>query len=216
MSATKTLIAMPCMETMPTRTVSSLLSMERPGKTAISFTIGSLVYEARNEQASVAINQGYDRVLWIDSDMRFDTDLMVRLAGDVDAGCDFVCGLFFKRQLPLTPLVYKALDFTETDEDISVNVTMYEPDTVPRDKLFRIGGSGFGACMVTTRMLKDIWERSGPPFTPLSKLGEDLSFCLRAKQAGYEMWCDSRVKIGHLGYIEYGARMMPGGGTACS
>lgn len=207
---TRTLIAIPCMETMPTRTVSSLITMERPGKTAVSFTIGSLVYEARNEQASVAINQGYDRVLWIDSDMRFDSDMMTRLSKDMDDGCDMVCGLFYKRQLPLVPLIYKTLDYVETDSDISVNVTMWT-DNVPKDSLFPVAGSGFGACMVRTQVLKEIWERFGPPFTPLSKLGEDLTFCLRAKQSGYGMWCDSRVRVGHLGYIEYGANLMGGG-----
>ena len=27
--------------------------------------------------------------------------------------------------------------------------------------------------------------------------GEDVSFCLDAKEAGYEIWCDPRVRVGH-------------------
>ena len=27
--------------------------------------------------------------------------------------------------------------------------------------------------------------------------GEDVSFCLDAKEAGFEIWCDPRVRVGH-------------------
>ena len=27
--------------------------------------------------------------------------------------------------------------------------------------------------------------------------GEDVSFCLDAKDAGFEIWCDPRVRVGH-------------------
>lgn len=202
----KTLIAMPCMETMPTRTVTSLVSMERVGATALSFTVGSLIYESRNEHAAMAINEGYDRVLWIDSDMRFDSDMMIRFAEDMDKGLDFVCGLAFKRQLPLLPVIYKSLEYEETPTELKVDAQPWDLD-IPDNRLFQVQAAGFGACMVSTRMLKDLWERFGPPFCPINKLGEDLAFCLRAKRAGYKLYCDSRVKLGHIGPIEYGWHM---------
>lgn len=195
------------METMPTRTVTSLVSMDRPGISVVAFTVGCLVYEARNEQAAMAINDGYDRVLWLDSDMRFDRDLMVRLGQDLDEGRDFVCGLAFKRQLPLLPVIYQTLDFEERPNELRVDAKPWGAD-IPMDTIFQVEGAGFGACMVTTRMLKAVWERFGPPFTPIPKLGEDLAFCLRAKKAGFKLYCDSRIRLGHIGYIEYGADMM--------
>ena len=27
--------------------------------------------------------------------------------------------------------------------------------------------------------------------------GEDVSFCLDAIEAGYEIWCDPRIRVGH-------------------
>ena len=27
--------------------------------------------------------------------------------------------------------------------------------------------------------------------------GEDVSFCLDAKEEGYEIWCDPRIRVGH-------------------
>ena len=37
------------------------------------------------------------------------------------------------------------------------------------------------------------------PFMPTAGFGEDLSFCMRARKAGIKLWCDSRVKCGHIG-----------------
>ena len=34
-------------------------------------------------------------------------------------------------------------------------------------------------------------------------LGEDYSFCWRVAQIGKKMWCDSRVKLGHVGQHIY-------------
>ena len=27
--------------------------------------------------------------------------------------------------------------------------------------------------------------------------GEDVSFCLDAKEAGFDIWCDPRIRVGH-------------------
>ena len=35
-------------------------------------------------------------------------------------------------------------------------------------------------------------------FAPIPGYGEDVSFCLRARKAGFRLWCDSRIKIGHI------------------
>ena len=36
-------------------------------------------------------------------------------------------------------------------------------------------------------------------FTPLPHFGEDLSFCIRARECGYEICCDPTIRIGHVG-----------------
>jgi GT2 family glycosyltransferase len=38
----------------------------------------------------------------------------------------------------------------------------------------------------------------GVPFFPIAGLGEDLAFCWRAKKLDYKLYCDSRLKIGHI------------------
>ena len=53
-------------------------------------------------------------------------------------------------------------------------------------------------------MIKDVAEKFKlAPFDPLPFLGEDYFFCWKAKQLGYKLWCDSRIKVGHVGEYVY-------------
>lgn len=199
MEYTKYLIAIPCMDTMPTPFVSSLLNMRRVGATKVSFLSNSLIYDARNMLAREALETEADRILWLDSDMQFTSDLMERLVEDMDSGLDFVSALYFKRRMPTEPCIYKTVEAGTTGKSC---VEVYHD--YPRDTLFPIAGSGFGAVMCSTDLIADIAKEYGPPFDPVYRLGEDLAFCLRAKRLGYTLYCDSRIKANHIGQIAYG------------
>ena len=195
---TKYLIAVPTLDMVPLPFVASLMYMRRVGASRCSFLANSLVFDARNMLAQEAIETGADRVLWLDSDMVFDLDLMQRLAADMDEGRDFVAGLFFKRRLPTMPCIYKQLDVADNESHTQVYADY------PKDQLFEVAGSGFGAVMTSTKLLKDVADTFGKPFYPmLGLLGEDLSFCWRARQLGYRLYCDSRIKVGHVGFTAF-------------
>ena len=204
MNEHKVLIAVPALDTMPTQTAYSMLSLKRDCPSRFSFIVRASCHDARNLLAKEAIESGADRVLWIDSDMVFGEDLMLRLSEDRDAGWDRVCGLYFKRELPVTPVIYKRVE-------IANGVQPYTD--YPRDTLFSVAGCGFGAVMMTTDLLTRADTHKTGPFTPLPRLSEDLSFCKRAEAAGARMACDSRIKVGHVGVIAYGEQMYkhPGG-----
>ena len=57
--------------------------------------------------------------------------------------------------------------------------------------------------MTSTVLLANMIDRFGAPFFPLMGMGEDMTFCFRARQAGFKLYCDSRVKIGHIGQKIY-------------
>lgn len=196
----RTLIAVPCMEMVHTDFMQAFVMLKRVGDTRFGITKCSMLHDARNTFASKAIQGGYDRVLWLDSDMVFKPDLMERLSADMDEGREFVSALAFKRVAPIDPVIYGSL--TELEDAPG----LYRADALadyPEDQLFRIEGSGFGAVMVSTDLIKRIWDRYGPPFNYVANLGEDLSFCWKARQIGAELWCDSRVKAGHIGSMVF-------------
>ena len=196
----KTLIAIPAMDMCPVPFAYSLATLRRDCPSRISVISGAAVHEARSVLAREALEEGCDRVLWLDSDMSFADDLMIRLGEDLDAGWDMVCGIYFKRRLPVTPVIYRSIEATTGKCEVYADY--------PRDSLFEIAGCGFGAVMMTTELLTraDAEFKTGP-FTPLLKLSEDLSFCARAKSAGAKIGCDSRVKVGHVGQMIYSETM---------
>ena len=67
----KTLIAIPCMDTIPVGFMQSILYLNKPEGTSVCFRPNSLIYDSRNILSLTAIQEGYDRVLWVDSDMMF-------------------------------------------------------------------------------------------------------------------------------------------------
>ena len=192
----KVLIAVPALDVMPVLTAYSMLSMKRDCPARFSFIVRASCHDARNLLAREAIDSGADRVLWIDSDMVFDDDLMIRLGEDLDEGYDMVGGIFFRREIPTSPLVYRMID------GASGKTTVWKD--YPRDRLFLCAGYGFGAVMMTTELLKRVGDYA---FTPMAHLSEDLSFCARAQEAGAQIACDSRVKVGHVGQIVIGEQL---------
>ena len=191
------------MQTIPTRFFMNTIPLRRVGDAKIGTTQCTIINDARNEFVSRAIVGEYDRVLWIDSDMVFEPDLMERLSADMDEGMEYVCGLYFKRVFPTAPVIYKEL--RQSAMPGILEAVTYKD--YPKDSIFEIEGSGFGAVMTTTRILKAAWDKYGPPFYQVANLGEDLSFCWRLKEMGVKMYCDSSVKCGHIGQFVFDERI---------
>lgn len=195
----KTLVAVPCMDMVHTVFLRSILGLERVGFTQYGLSCSSLIYDARNTLARQAIAENYDRILWLDSDVDFAPDLLKRLSADMDEGRELVSGLYFKRKTPVKPVIYKELGYFHSDLDDSVTPTAVCYEDYPRDEIFPIAGCGFGAVLVSVDLIKRVTEKFGLPFSPMMGFGEDLSFCARVSQLGGQMYCDSRVKLGHVG-----------------
>ena len=187
------LIAIPCLDMVHTWFMASLLAMDRPEGTEVQICSSSLVYDSRNTLAEKAVKRGFDRVLWLDSDMVFEPDLMHRLIADMDEGRDMVCGLDFTRKAPIKPCLSRKLITHDSGRTEAVDF-----DSYPENAVFEVAGAGFGAMMTSVDVIRAAGAK-GRPFSPIEGWGEDYSFLLRAHEAGYKCWCDSRIKVGHAG-----------------
>lgn len=189
----KTVIAIPSMDQVPVRFCQSLAMLQKVGEVAVGFQVGSLVYEARENLAKSAIEMGADYVLWLDSDMVFPPDIMRRLFESLQTGKgDIVSGLYFRRVSPYSPVLFCDLDMTED----GCHWTEFE--NIP-DEVFPLGGVGFGCVLMPTDALVSVMSKFGTAFTPINGVGEDLSFCWRARQCGYSIVCDPSIELGHVG-----------------
>ena len=188
----KYLIAIPCMDMVHTMFMLSVVSMHKPGNCMTAVSRSSLVYDSRNKLADMAVKDGYDRILWLDSDMHFSPNTMQRLDEDLDAGRDFVTALAYTRKTPVKPCIYSGL----IEKDGTTEAVTYE--NVPKSGIFEIAACGFGCVMMNVDVFSKVGQY-GPPFAPLPGWGEDLSFCVRAANAGITLWCDSGIRVGHIG-----------------
>lgn len=188
----KTMIAIPCMDSVQTEFAQSLVNMQRVGQVQHNFMSCSLIYKSRTDLGLIAIKQNTDYVLWLDSDIVFPSGLMVDLMNDME-GRDIVSGLYHMRRAPFKPVIWKTLRQGLTPADNESEGF----DDYPKDQIFKIEGCGFGCVMMRTEVLKTVVDKYHELFSPLPGYGEDLSFCVRARGCGYDIWCDPKVQVGH-------------------
>ena len=192
----KCLIAVPCMDTVDTMFSNCLLSLKKPEGTMIQFQSSSLVYDSRNKLADVAVEQGFTHIMWFDSDMVFESDTMMRLLEDLDEGHDIVTGLAFARRPPFTPCIYKKLRIGLAADEIETEHYL----DYPKNELFEVEGCGCACCAMKVDVFRKMREEDNElqPFSPIYPFGEDLSMCLRARRKGFKIFCDSRIRVGHV------------------
>ena len=202
----KTLIAIPTHDNIPVAFMKTFLDLSKPEGTTYSIIPGTLIHEARNLIAQKAVENNIDRVLWLDSDMIVPPDALIRLAEDMNEhNADFVTGLYFRRKPPTYPVI-SADFYWRVNDDGQVETGATSFINYPKDAVFRVNGTGFGCCMTSGKLLREMVEKYGSPFTPLMGIGEDYAFCYRATLAGYKILCDSRIKCGHIGTYVYDER----------
>lgn len=187
----KLLIAIPSYEGLQPEFVRSLTELESQLREdnvwfEIKIISGTLVHTARDRLAQHAVKHHFDEVLWIDDDMVFDCHLYEDLKM---CGKDMVCGLFVSRHFPYVSCLFRSLIPVE-------RISVYP------DEAFKVAGCGFGCVLMKTQILADVMNNNGGKcFVPDQKLGEDVAFCQRATNQGYEIWCEPTARVGHVGRI---------------
>ena len=187
----KLLIAIPTHDYMHMDFVKSLLALcKRLDKEGVDYDVdmhgGTLVYHGRDALAFKAIDKGYTDVLWLDADMVFTDSVLEDLQF---CGKPFVSGIAHGRRPP-----HLSCLFSEIHPGVE-RIKEYPTSA------FRVAGCGFGCVLIKTEILKAIKERHGTCFFPTRELGEDLAFCKRATEGGWEIWAEPTVRLGHIGHI---------------
>jgi len=193
----KILLGMPCMRSIPFKTVMSLLSTVERGKVDPILVEGSLIYTARDDIAHFAIDNGYDYVLYADSDMVFSADDLKKL---LSHETDIVSGLYVTRHGENKNVCYS--------EIITRRRFPYREPKLIEDTATSGYGSvaavGFGFCLIRCKAMENMFKKYKSIFEPKYGVGEDVAFCIRAKKCGYQIFVDRDVKLGHIGDKVYG------------
>lgn len=190
----KTIIAVPCMDQVPAPFCQSLAQLQRVGECTLVMKTGALIYTSRDNMATLAITKNYDYILWLDSDMVFKPDTLVRMMDTLQSNkFDILSGLYFRRVPPYSPVLFDRLE-------MDGNICKWSEFKEIPDHIFEIGGCGFGCVLMDTGVFLDVQAKFGQMFAPIGSNGEDVAFCMRARECGYKIYCDPSVLCGHVGY----------------
>lgn len=194
----KLLIAVPTFENISPETFKSIydLTIPAPRDTDVDFEFvrGYDCAIARNKIAKKALDGKYDYVLMVDSDIVLPKDALACLTW---WHLDIVLGAYPRKDDPSKSEAFLDLGIDFEDQ---YRVTI---DSMKNSKhsLVKIKGGGFGCALINT----EVFRKIGYPYfkyvvydTENRFLSEDLYFCIKAKNAGYDIFLDNRVLCGHI------------------
>lgn len=157
---------------------------------------GTYVHEARNALMADVLAQGYDAVLWLDSDMRFPRDVLFRL---------------LKHDVPVVGINYSKRALGEGFTAIKVIDGPFCETTDESEGLEQVESLGFGCILIRPKLLKGM---PNPDVTPWFQhkhlggkkwMGEDVFFCELLKEAGIPVYVDHDLskECKHLGMFPF-------------
>lgn len=204
----------------PAIMVSSLLQLRKPVSCAFMIVERQMIETARNGIIMEALKNGVSHVLMVDDDNPIPPDTLEKLLED-------------DKDIVIAPILSRNpnkegkhdlcafYSFGVGGNRLYSNIEQFKDDGY----LHKIDGGGTGCMLIKIEVLaklfsiyKDrIFERTRTVFEkPIEVNGneytertmsEDVQFCERAIDAGFEVWLDSRIKPLHISgnrYVQYG------------
>jgi hypothetical protein len=173
----------------------------------------ALIDRSRSIHATLALEQGFDVLVFVDDDIRFRAVDLYQLIREAHERQTVVGCLYMKRKTPLElvgcPLAGPHdLQIGEAGKVQEVKYVGTGLMAIPSNVLVRVA-SGLPK-LRTGAILDDggellIW----PFFMPFAYdgiyLSEDYSFCQRAADHGFKILADTRIILGHVGEHVYSA-----------
>lgn len=153
---------------------------------------GTVLSNQRQVLSDSALEHNADHMMWLDSDMTFPEDVVIRL---LEHKKNVVCATYSKRVAPFHPTAF-------------YNINPVEPVDTEGHGLVSIKYSGMGCMLVKASVVDQIPSPHYPLkwHAPSSTWhGEDMGFCDLLTDNNVEIFCDLDLsrEIGHLGQREY-------------
>lgn len=149
----------------------------------------SLIYDAREKMVEIFLESDCDAIMFIDSDMTFEPHQIDQLAS---YDLPFITAMAFKRMPPFQPCFYTKMEYKDGQPKLEVPIE-YSAGVL------EIEGAGMACALIKREVFENIEK---PYFFPLPGLGEDLTFCLKLKEKGFKMYCDTTQSFGHVATFE--------------
>lgn len=209
------LMLIPVYQTMETETSNAVQDLVEKGWDLLVRSASGMLDRTRAEMATDALRSGHEWLLWIDADIAFRPDDAERLLRTAEhERLDFVCADYPTKQFgarhttiferssvrcgvdgQLEPIKRCGFGFVLMRRSVLLRVGehMEKVRKEPKVQMNRLGDGTVGYPYFWPILHID--KPEDPPFY----MGEDYSFCERAREAGINLWCDTRIRLGHIG-----------------
>jgi len=196
----RVLIGVPTRGLLSVQWVLSFLKQSHPVNTSLDykFVIGKEVGKARNELVQKALKLDTEYLIFIDDDVIIPPNTITKLINIADQGKDIVAGVYYSKQIPPEPLIFKGRG-TGSFKNWKIGEIINDVD-----------GIGMGLTLLKTAIFKKIkkpWFKtieSSRKSTRNEKLfysvDESLYFCNKAISKGFKITVDTSIQGIHFDY----------------
>jgi hypothetical protein len=174
------------------RTVAAILEMARPFPSDLMVFQGALVDRARNRLIEQMLDHPMEptHLFFLDADIVPASNTLVKLLA---ADKPIVSGLYRRRLPPYEPMALLRRGHA------------LRPIPVRGPRLRKVNVVGAGCLLIR----REVFEKIAPPWftsewTDKGHLSEDFSFCRKARQRGFEIYVDTKIRPLHLEPIGVG------------
>lgn len=166
----------------------------------IYMSYDALVQRARNDLVAIAIENDFDDILWIDSDIEWNPEKAIEIL-ELDQD---IIGL---------PVIKKTLDLHNYNIKSNVDDLFVRND----DGLIKVESVGTGFLKMSKKAFTYLWDNS-EEYTHNGKIckwifnvsiidgdlvSEDVFVCRKLNEGGFDIWIDPSSTCNHIGNIKY-------------
>jgi hypothetical protein len=184
-----------------------LVELERRGYAVWRVRGFAAIDQGRNQAATDALARGFEELFWIDADIEFPPDAVDQLRAHNLPLVSAIypkknCRALASRLLPSTKeivfgvggglleVLYAATGFLHTRREVY--------DAIREKCRLPVCNEQFGQPLVPYFMPMVIDTDKGPWYA-----ADDFAFSHRARQAGYSIFADTTIRLGHIGRHAY-------------
>jgi hypothetical protein len=160
---------------------------------------GSPVNVARERVMAEVEKYSYNKVIWIDSDIGFTPEDIFKL---YDSDKDIITGTYLLADGILTTIGPLPQDRKPGQGEFK------KQEVLKLNKVMKVHSAGFGIIAMTSKVFPRIPKpyfqllnnviKNGSGKDIYISLGEDISWCLKAQDVGFDIWFDPTILVNHM------------------
>lgn len=164
-----------------------------PPNTRWDIGISTDIAGARNHLVKRSLEHGSEWILFVDDDMNFPSDLLWKLLAHEK---DIVAAPYMRRAGEHSPLA-----FSGRNEDGLYDAV--ELEKLPGEGLLKVHAVGAGCILIRSEVFRAIsdepnWFEHGRVKDRDWNAAEDIIFCEKANEAGFDIYLDLGMPVGHM------------------